>query len=615
MLGHSCKSARVLFQARAQAICTACRPVAICRIRNRSHPSIHTLGRAASVQPSPRPNTHHGLLRATSSASSDETETVSRWMNMGISKSLIDQLELRFPHIQHPTPAQRLFSLAVSSGNEVYLKDDMGRGKTLALAIAAVNLVLRDPSTTSQIVIIVPTPHLVHQVCDHLTKLTPSSSPSTDQPLFTLLRSMQTVTTSTKSSSLPMPSTPIIISTPKTMAEYDLTLPRLSHIFLDEPDTMTGQIPPRYTAGKNLIHHRINRHPPPIVDVMNRLLGIRTNHEGRLNFDRRRDDVMTIWISATMTREFKRFVKTRGWVRKEKGVVDLDFTDGASEKQVELRERLLGAVMTQTISEVDSTGSNAAASRVDGDKGEHEQSEPEHYALVVDSDTGDILPMEDGPPSPTMLKRTVTCFEENGQLSSYLLETLALLHATSPPPLGAYALALPPEGVSLDQLGKDLSKLGVSTSILTPEILQMGLPTITEEDAPPILLAQRSSLPGLHLNELHTIYLLSGLDCAGLSPKQKRSGGVVDRMRIYNLVSGRLGRLGTTQSDEVVGENQKVVSIVMAGSEEEKRLKDLFFDGLQRQHEEGGVQVKRELKVWDMGKLNRLVEDEVLTQE
>nr|XP_031861943.1 uncharacterized protein CI109_002773 [Kwoniella shandongensis]KAA5529015.1 hypothetical protein CI109_002773 [Kwoniella shandongensis] len=539
----------------------------------------------------------------------------SPWMNMGLSSSIVEQLEIRFPHIQQPTPAQKLFLLAVMAGREVFLKDDMGRGKTLGLAIAALNQAVRDPATEARIVILVPTPHLAHQVCDHLTRLSSASS-SSSESVFTLLRSLQTVTTTTKASSLPIPDTPIIVATPKVLAEYDLTLPHLTHIFLDEPDTMTGQVPPRYTAGKNLAHHRINRHPPPIVDVMNRLLGIKMDHQGRLDFTGRRDDVTTIWTSATMGREFKRFVKTRGWVKKGKGVVDLDFTEGATDKQVELRERLLSAVVATTASGVPKPveGSKIETGVVEA-RNSHAQSEPEHYALVIDPDDGAISPLDQDPTPLALVKRTITSFDESGQLSSYLLETLALLHATSPPPSGAYALALPPEGVSLDQLGRDLSELGVSTSILTPEVLQLGLPPVTDEDAPPILLAQRSSLPGLHLNELHTIYLLSGLDCAGLSPSQKKSGGVVERMKFYNLVVGRLGRLGTTQSgddDLDLAARQKVVSVVMRGSEEEKRLKDLFFE--ESHHGGGEGAVKRELKFWNMDNLNEMVENEVLAE-
>lgn len=50
------------------------------------------------------------------------------WTGLGVSFPILEQLAKAFPHVQEPTPAQRLFLLAVLSGNEVYLRDAMGRG-------------------------------------------------------------------------------------------------------------------------------------------------------------------------------------------------------------------------------------------------------------------------------------------------------------------------------------------------------------------------------------------------------------------------------------------------------------------------------------------------------
>ncbi|KIR26215.1 hypothetical protein I309_04887 [Cryptococcus deuterogattii LA55] len=56
------------------------------------------------------------------------TPQLSSWTGLGVSFPILEQLAKGFPHVQEPTPAQRLFLLAVLSGNEVYLRDAMGRG-------------------------------------------------------------------------------------------------------------------------------------------------------------------------------------------------------------------------------------------------------------------------------------------------------------------------------------------------------------------------------------------------------------------------------------------------------------------------------------------------------
>ncbi|WVR04545.1 hypothetical protein IAU60_001552 [Kwoniella sp. DSM 27419] len=567
---------------------------------------------------------------------------VEAWTDLGVSRRVAEQLATSCPHIIRPTPAQRLFLLAVMADKEVFLKDDMGRGKTLALAIAALNLATRtDNARGVRIIILVPTPYLAHQIYEHLQRLNPVGSPTSPSSssshrnpsgaMFTLLRPGAASVSTMKSASLPMPDTPIVLATAKDLTQYDLSdLPDLTHIFVDEPDTLVGAIPPRHTTAQMLLDHPLFKHPPPIVDILNTLLRIRSTRKG-LDFGSRRDDINTIWTSATMGKEFKRVVKTRGWIRRGKGAVDLDFTATASDKARDLRDRLLAALPART------DPHESSGSATGPDRGV--PAGIQHYALVIDPADGTISPLEPGamitPPTalPKLGRRMSkpgtsvavaapgadpdgTPSSSPGSLPPSMLESLALLHTTSNLPQDSYTLALPPEGISLPQLAEDLSELGIPTLILAPQFLQLGLAATLKHlmtasagpevgpsagatadlesgeamqasahllSPPPILLAQRSSVPGLHLQDLHTVYLLGGLDVAGLSKKQRRSGGVRDRYGVYDLVAGRLGRLGTGSAltsptpDQPAPVGQRVVSLVMGGSEEEKRLGEMFL--------------------------------------
>ena len=163
----------------------------------------------------------------------------------------------------------------------------------------------------------------------------------------------------------------------------------------------------------------------------------------------------------------------------------------------------------------------------------------------------------------------------SGVLPSTMIENMVLLHLTAPPPDGTFALAVPPEGMSLDQLAHHIRSLDVHSEILMPETVR-GLEALLAGDSPPILVARRSNIPGLHLQGLHTIYLLDGLDAKGLSGRSKGVSALQQRATFYQTVLGRLGRLGTPLFDQ--RERQRMITLVMEGGEEHGALQNLVFD-------------------------------------
>ncbi|WWC67874.1 uncharacterized protein I206_101791 [Kwoniella pini CBS 10737] len=578
------------------------------------------LSRTSYVSPS-RPlesklwtiNSVNGSRRTSSSNRS--SQNISSWTELGIGQQLVENLFHAYPHINQPTQAQKLFLLAVGAGKEVYLKDDMGRGKTLALALSAMNIIMRSKSQTdTKVMILVPTLYLAHQIHTHLLQLSPPSE--IDESLFTILP--PTFGDTTKRAS---PNTPIIISTPKDLLSYDLSnLDSLKYIFLDEPDTMIGPLPSRHSTPNMLINHTLFKHPPPIISSLNNLLNIQSKGKNELDYSCRRNDVNTIWISSSLNKDFKRLVKTRGWIKKSNShLVDLDFTQGASDKLKDIRNRLLNAIKSKLASEnADPNPASVAVVREN-----HRQNQPEHYALVINSEDGSISTLDPKIPSSYIPPNKEIADKDwkDGQfkqsdkrgISANMIEALSIIHLTSPPPKGKYSLILPPEGISLNTLSEELSNLGISSLIIQPELINLDLSILSEiqpeiESELPILLAKRSSITGIHLQDLHTIYLLDGLDYKGLTKNKRQSGGVKDKLKFYDLVTGRLGRLGTdaAENDNVRNQAQRVISIVMEGTEDEKRMKEMFEDG----------ENKWTIKEWDIEGMNKILEEQsIITQD
>ena len=488
-------------------------------------------------------------------------------------------------------------------------------------------------------VVLLPSTHLLYQVERDLLALDPAFvnadhplSPNEDNPpLFTLLAPTHTRSSKGKDTrptqeeakdtepvrtDTEVHNSPILLATPKDFMQQiqRLNTSQVSTIFLDEPDTMLPALPSRHLTGVDLRKHPVNRHPPPIVHALNHLLNIKvtlTDAKTTAKMKKRKDvpdlhavadrssrrsEVQTIWTSGTMDAALRKFTKQRGWVRRTEEIVDLVFTPGAKEHQVEVREAAQEQagkkveVRTEPISSV--TGI-----------------QPDHFVLTVDVDTGDI----DTITSDSLTVQGQPGLElQGGALWPTMLEALALIHTTSPPPPGTYALAVPPEGTSLDGLADELSTLGLPTLHLRPELIPnvTALEPTADEPAP-IFVARRSIVAGLHLPKLHTIYMLNGLDATALT----KSAGIRERVAFYDIAAGRVGRLGM---GEVEGQKvkQRIISLVPKDSKDENMLGELFYGrysvraGLEEDLAKGQeVEKKWEVKEWDLDGMRNAVGD------
>lgn len=326
----------------------------------------------------------------------------------------------------------------------------------------------------------------------------------------------------------------ILLTTPTALFALQTPPPlaAVHHVILDEPDTQIKPIPSRHFSARNLPQHPINVHPPPATRILDHLLGIVRSPDGKGDFSGRLDDVQTVWCSASLNAPFRAFVHTRGWHRVDKSqVVNLDYS---------LKPGIEGGA-----------------------------AEVQHYCIIVDPVTGVLSDLKEyaSPPASTLpISKPI----KGLTFPPVLLEALAMLHVSAPTPPGKTSLVLAPEGTSLAKLGDELSGLGLSS-----QILDTASEKHPEQTAlPDLYLLPRSQAAGLHLDNLHTVYLLSGLDQKSLTPRQQKLGGTTARIRAYDGYQGRVGRLGT---DLGGGEPQRVVTIVESGGSEEHLMQKVFF--------------------------------------
>lgn len=354
-----------------------------------------------------------------------------------------------------------------------------------------------------RVMIIVPTPQLVNTIRSHLDNLFPTPLPV----------------------NLHDSTVALWLSTPKqALSILDNTKsPSPTIIMIDEPETLLSPLPPRHLQPAAMRSHPFFKHPPRLVSLLDRLVSSESRPRPR-----------TIWFGAELNGLLKRIVRQRGWAGRD--ALELDFSLDASPRSVKDIESVLGkqplaaAVKhVETISyKVDSSGN--AIPRDD-----------------LATHTSDDLP-------PYRTGRPVI---EQG-----MIDAVIRYQHSHPTPPGTITLLLPPEGYPLDLLSARLSE----AADMTGHVLNIGdLSSSRIPEGPSVLVTSRSSIPGLDIPNLARVILLNGLDLAGLSPAQRSRGGVKRRLEFYDIVRGRMGRLGSVTEHS----GGQVVIFASIGSGEE----------------------------------------------
>jgi hypothetical protein len=360
-----------------------------------------------------------------------------------------------------------------------------------------------------KVMILVPTPQLLDLIQGHVEAL--SSSSLDNQCIW--------------------------ITTPKA-ALSDTRIETFSPniIFIDEPESLLSPLPPRHLQGGALRSHPFHKHPPPLstlLDTLARLIA-RTATETRM-----------VWVGADLNGLLKRIVRQRGWAGMD--ALELDFVSGEGRSKKDI--------------------ASLAGSEVAVDVEREVLVEPvEHLAYSVGS-TG-VMPLINE------VKRDLPNYRTGRPIiDDSMIHAVVRYQQQYPTPDGTTTMILPPEGYPLDQLATRLTSFA---SILKfPMSITTTIPPPNQSDAQEtsILLIPRSAVPGLDIQNLSRIILINGLDLAGLSPAQRSRGGVKKRAAFYDVVSGRLGRLGSvTYQNSWRGQ---VVSFVTEGSGEEAGLESV----------------------------------------
>jgi hypothetical protein len=312
-------------------------------------------------------------------------------------------------------------------------------------------------------------------------------------------------------------------------------------IFIDEPESLLSPLPPRHLQGGALRSHPFYKHPPPLVTLLDKLarLGVETKTETRM-----------VWVGAELNGLLKRTVRQRGWAGMD--ALDLDFESATG--------RALKDIESITGPRIQNGTNQEAEGEVTFDQ---TRGQVKHVAYVVGS--GVVTPL-----TSDEVTRDIPSYRTGRPvIEDSMIEGVVRHQQQYPTPDGTITLILPPEGYPLDMLATRLTAL--ASALKVPILITTSIPSAQEElEESPILLMSRSAVPGLDIPNLSRVILINGLDLAGLSPAQRSRGGIKKRAAFYDVVSGRLGRLGSvTYQNSWSGE---VISFITEGSGEEVGL-------------------------------------------
>jgi hypothetical protein len=379
--------------------------------------------------------------------------------------------------------------------------------RTFGLALSAVHLAKKG----LRVMILVPTPQLLDFIQGHIDNLTSMTSDN------------------------------IWPTTPKA-ALSDARLQTFSPdiIFIDEPESLLSPLPPRHLQGSVLRSHPFYKHPPPLstlLDTLARLL-VKTGTETRM-----------VWVGAELNGLLKRIVRQRGWAGMD--ALELDFESGDLRAKKDIASLAGPKDLGEAEKGIEEIGAEDEFNRV------------EHLAYTV-GPAGVIPLMNEVKRDPPSYRTGRPVIDDS------MIRAVVWYLQDNPTPDGTTTMILPPEGYPLDQLAPRLTSF--ASTLRFPMSITTTIPTSNtpgNEDNS-ILLISRSAVPGLDIQNLSRVILLNGLDLAGLSPAQRTRGGAKKRAAFYDVVTGRLSRLGSvTYQNKWRGQ---VVSFITEGSGEEAGL-------------------------------------------
>ncbi|KAL0090371.1 P-loop containing nucleoside triphosphate hydrolase protein [Phycomyces blakesleeanus] len=214
--------------------------------------------------------------------------TKPTFQQLGISNTLCSRLNSEF-HIESPTKAQSLFIPPILKGQDLFIRDRTGTGKTFGIALALSSFDKPTPPRKSiQSLYIVPNQELAVQIGSWLQRLLP------DAPTSSPVESNVFQTSKT------------MVGTPGHLLDLiqqgRLNIDELNSIILDEADQAL-RLPKRFASLRD--QQRRAQHPKPAQILIESIFD---------NLPRHSEKPQLVVSSATLNRPIRHWLKQRQWM-------------------------------------------------------------------------------------------------------------------------------------------------------------------------------------------------------------------------------------------------------------------------------------------------------------
>ncbi|GBE77819.1 predicted protein [Sparassis crispa] len=213
---------------------------------------------------------------------SPEAHPNETFEQIGVPRHISIALRKAFPSVTHPTQTQRELIPAILKGNDVFLKDHTGTGKSFGMLLALLSQRRKAPRDNHGFpitsLVVVPHRDLAYQLLDWMERIH-AHLPEKDLAfLVQVLVRNSAISLGDQISRLRQLPPHILIGTPNALVDVlqedssALKLPTLSTVVVDEIDYLVESPPlheDKYKALK--IHRRIQKHPGPTRQILDQI--------------------------------------------------------------------------------------------------------------------------------------------------------------------------------------------------------------------------------------------------------------------------------------------------------------------------------------------------------
>ncbi|KAJ6509427.1 P-loop containing nucleoside triphosphate hydrolase protein, partial [Mycena vitilis] len=464
--------------------------------------------------------------------------TAGSFESLGLHPPIVSALRTAFPNITRPTPSQQVLIPSVLAGQDIFLQDQTGSGKSFGLVLALLNKTRavtshsQEPAITS--IFVVPHRDLAYQFHQWVERLfaptTPAGRPSSINSIAqVLVRDGQQTDLTVLRQNPPH----LLFATPHALLDAcaddsdALQLKTLSTIVLDEADYLV----PTVDGSRKRKGPMRKRHPAETREFLNAVYGenIRVDSEDDEYVRPERDrSPQLIVSSATLPRHLAEyFSEESSWVIRDNWVNISGTSVSRPRKSSEVTHSVL-VVSDDMVRNITGALPPSPSSEV---------FHPVDADLDAETAVYDI--------DPALVRKYV---ETTSPFNPLALETIATIFATDVPRI---ALLVLPSTAPVQRAVYELREVGItahSVDWLRDQPVGAGV----VRSNPILLVSTWANTRGLDVGELSHVFVLGIPD-----------GGTTG----YVHIAGRVGRL----EKETRRRRGKVVMVVAPSEEEAAR--------------------------------------------